>query len=154
MLVVNTTQFGKIGIEFEHNTGDPNKAFKRALVAELKNDICKDASLPTEAERKELRSCTGEILETLDYVITTFPQIHFFVDINERNTLCSLFLLDTCLQEDGVDITSVWGVSHVHPDDQFDKDIGRVVALKYAMDQLPKITEKTRREIMSGYYSR
>jgi len=80
------------------------------------------------------------------------------IKLTQGQTLCQL-QLGVESSEDGLLSVEVefYGRAFTHPNDNYKKEIGRVLSLTRAVDEAVKsgtITAAAAREVMAGYYSR
>ena len=80
------------------------------------------------------------------------------IKLTQGQTLCQL-QLGVESNEDGLLSVEVefYGRALTHPNDNYKKEIGRVLSLTRAVDEAVKsgtITAAAAREVMAGYYSR
>jgi hypothetical protein len=101
MIVVNTTEFGPVGLKFVYELVAEKKSFKQLTHAVI-------------------------VLHPYEPADSEFAQ------------------------------ETIWGTAHLHPNDVFSKETGRVTALEHAIKVFgsPKSDSRLRREILAGYYSR
>lgn len=147
MLKIKTTQFGELGLAFHHRTGDPGSELRRILYRANSGDHVQ----------------INNDLDVIDKLIEN--GIEIFVDTRKRYTRAELELhspvdapIRSIMMEKGEDpnsiITRVFGEAHVCPFDPYIKEEGRLLSLERAIQSLPNVTDKTRREILSQYHAR
>jgi hypothetical protein len=142
MLKINTTQYGPVTVVFKHSTTCPEKEFKGRLYKSLKDS---NPSMTREELWEEVNDQCVNILVILkatnsDVVVNKMGTPHTEANIRiESNPE-----------------TKYFGRSYVNraAGDQFKKEEGRLIAMNRAIENLPNVTDKTRREILAGYFNR
>ena len=160
---ISTEQFGVVRISFTHHTGDPRRELLRALRYQLGNEIAAD--YPVEGytdpvkRRNYIKSDVADAIETYEEFLDNLMDtgiVSIRIDAPRMTEAKITFLEKKPLSLfSGTEIDSVEGYSYVHPKDtHYVKEIGRENALKNALENIPDATEKTKRQVMSGYYNR
>lgn len=150
MLVIETG-LGTLEIGFQHFTGDPDVELRRILTGHHKEyvDTLND-NLGLEERKNLVRTKVQEDLLVLKRV-SHQPRFHFLVDVGDRRTEATIRPAKG--NENFLPDVSFTGTAFVNPLDQYNKDEGRLLSLKRAMDAMD-ISNADRRDILSAYYAR